>query len=180
MEEEDSKKLDEPASSSQKNMDNTLPNTSNPAVFGHHYYNPQWVMYDKQTPALLYNNAVHFTVSFDGTHYFHEQYQGQFCAPPEATMVVSQQEEAQSKSTRAEGNRYKNENHESFSMWDQPQVLLNPYLNPWQRNSTKPPRRPRKPHHKHKKDSRPKKDVRNTMVPLFPEIFDLGRDSLRW
>ncbi|KXJ23468.1 hypothetical protein AC249_AIPGENE7240 [Exaiptasia diaphana] len=88
MEEEDSKKLDEPASSSQKNMDNTLPNTSNPAVFGHHYYNPQWVMYDKQTPALLYNNAVHFTVSFDGTHYFHEQYQGQFCAPPEATMVA--------------------------------------------------------------------------------------------
>lgn len=88
MEEEDSKKMDETALSAQENTENTIPNSASiPAVYGHHYYNPQWVMYDTQTPALLYNNAVHFTVSFDGTHYFHEQYQGQFCAPPEATMV---------------------------------------------------------------------------------------------
>lgn len=64
-----------------------IQSVSYPAVCGHHYFNPQWVMYDQQTPALLYNNAVYFTVSFDGTHYFHEQYQGQFCAPPEAAVV---------------------------------------------------------------------------------------------
>lgn len=59
-------------------------------VWGHHYYNPQWVMYNPLTPALLYSNAVYFTVSTDGTYYFHEDYQGQFYSAPIEATAVSQ------------------------------------------------------------------------------------------
>jgi hypothetical protein len=45
---------------------------------GHHYYNPQWIFQDEQTPALMYNDAVYFTVSEDGTHYYHQTFKGQF------------------------------------------------------------------------------------------------------
>lgn len=45
---------------------------------GHHYFNPQWVYQDQNTPALMYNDAVYFTVSDDGTHYFHQSFKGEF------------------------------------------------------------------------------------------------------
>ncbi|XP_032240528.2 uncharacterized protein LOC116619656 [Nematostella vectensis] len=162
--------------------------------FGHHYFNPQFVSYEETgEPAVLYSNAVYFTVSRDGTHYFHQTYSGQFLTaqPPvvaPAVAMVPPEPQVTHAPTPYEdcGNDcsdYGDQNVEytptteplTDYKWDDSKCHLpvKPCMNPWRTfYSPPPPPRPHSRFHR-SRHRRTRRDVRSTVVPMFPEVFGM-------
>ena len=58
--------------------------------YGRYYYNPSCSTSSasfNQQPQVVYSNVVNFTVAPDGTHYFHQTFNGNFTVPDTAITV---------------------------------------------------------------------------------------------